>query len=87
MDVAQPQQVHFVLFERLAGQRVAEEEQQIDLVAGNQRGDLLVPALGAAEKAFDGQAGRFRNQAAGGAGRAEVMPVCFKMWLTNLPNW
>ena len=45
MDITQPKQVHFGRFHRITGQRITEKQQQINLVAGDQRRDLLISAL------------------------------------------
>ena len=45
---------------RLWIQRVPEKQQQVHLVAGDARGDLLVAALGTAQKALDLQTGSLR---------------------------
>ena len=48
MHIAKTQQVHFIWFRSLAVDRVTEEEQNIDFIAGNACADLLISALGAA---------------------------------------
>ena len=53
VDIAQAQQGHFVGFTGLGVDGVAEEQQQIDLVAGDAGRDLLVAALNAREEALD----------------------------------
>lgn len=45
--VAQAQQIHFIGLMGLRADRVSEEEQQVDLVAGDARSDLLVAPMGA----------------------------------------
>ncbi len=48
--VAQAQQIHFIGLMGLRADRVSEEEQQVDLVAGDARSDLLVAPMGAGQK-------------------------------------
>ena len=45
VHITQTEQVCFVWFVWFCGDRVTEEEQQVDLIAGDACGDLLVAAL------------------------------------------
>ncbi len=52
VNIAEPQQVHFVRLMRLGAQRVSEKQQQVYLIAGNTGAYLLISALGAAQIAL-----------------------------------
>lgn len=73
VHIAKAQQTGLVRLGGLGADGVAEVQQQVDLIAGNARGDLLVAALAARHKAGDVQAGRLRNQLARGAGGAQAV--------------
>ena len=73
MHIAQAQQRHFVGLTGLCVDGVAEEQQQVDLVAGNAGRDLLVAALHPGQKTLYLQAGGLGNQFAGSAGRHQFM--------------
>ena len=73
MHIAQAQQGHLVRLAGLCIDGVAEEQQQVDLVAGNAGRDLLVAALHTGQKTLYLQAGGLRNQFAGRAGRHQFM--------------
>ena len=53
MYVAETEQIHFVRFRCLAVDRVTEEQEYIDLVAGDACCDLLVAALRTAQLPLD----------------------------------
>ena len=59
--VAETEQIDVVRFVRLRVERVAEEYQTVDLVAGDAGSKLLVAALRAAEVTLDVKPGGFRN--------------------------
>lgn len=52
---------------------VAEKQDQVNLVVGDARADLLAAALGAGQVQRDGQARGFAHQLAGGVGGADVV--------------
>ena len=69
MYVAETEQIHFVRFRCLAVDRVTEEQEYIDLVAGDPCSDLLIAALRAAEIPLDPQTSRLCNLLAGSSRR------------------
>ena len=71
--VAKTQQIHLVGFVRFRTDGIAEEQKQVDLVAGDAGRDLLVAPVHAGQKALDGQAGGLAHQLAGGAGGQQVV--------------
>ena len=54
--IAQAQQIQLVRLMGLRIDGVAEEQQQVDLIAGNARCNLLVAAMGTGQEALNGQA-------------------------------
>ena len=73
VNVAQAQQVDVVRLVGLCVQRVAEEDEQVYLVAGNAGGELLVAALRSAQKTLYVKPGSLCDQFSGGAGGAYFM--------------
>ena len=71
--VAQAQQIHFIGLMGLRADRVSEEEQQVDLVAGDARSDLLVAPMGAGQKTLDAQARGLRHKLARRTCRAQIV--------------
>ena len=72
VHVAQAQKPRLVGLAGLRADRVAEKEQQVDLVAGDARRDLLVAALRPAQEAGYLQPGRLGDELAGRTGRAAM---------------
>ena len=73
VHIAQAQQSHLIRLAGLGIDGVAEEQQQVDLVAGNAGRDLLVAALHPGQKTLYLQAGGLGNQFTGSAGRHQFM--------------
>ena len=71
VHVAQAKQVCVIRLIRLGIERIAEKQQQVDLIIGNARGDLLVAAQSAAEKCLDFKPRCVRDELAGGTGSAQ----------------
>ena len=73
MHIAKPEEIHLVGLVGFGGQRVPEKEHQIDFIAADAGGDLLISAVGAAEKALNCKAGGIGDQLSGGTGGAKAM--------------
>ena len=65
MHITQAQQGHLVGLAGLCVDRIAEEQEQIDLIAGNAGCDLLITALNTCQKALDLQTCCLGDQLAG----------------------
>ena len=73
VDIAQAQQSHLIRLAGLCVDGVAEEQQQVHLVAGDAGRDLLVAALYARQKALHLQTGGFGDHLAGRTGCHQFM--------------
>ena len=75
MDIAEAEQCHFVRFRFLAVDRIPEEQQYINFIAGNASCNLLIAALSAAEITLDFQTG------------FPVVPVAQSLWRDKTPQY
>ena len=73
MHITQAQQGHLVGLAGLCVDRIAEEQEQIDLIAGNAGCDLLITALNTCQKALDLQTRCLGDQLAGGTRSHQFM--------------
>jgi hypothetical protein len=78
VDIAQSDQVGLIGLALLHGDGVTQKDQKVDLIAGDARGDLLIPALGAGQKPKNAQSRGLGHQFA-------VMPVAQMLCWLRMP--
>ena len=72
MNITKPHKICFIGLVRLCRDRISEKQEQVDLVTGDPRRDLLISALGTAQITYNSQTSCFGDHFSGRSRSTEV---------------